>query len=113
MNAHDLEADIKPSASAGLTGRRARAAGKLGSLLRVRGTSGSGSAQEEEEVIIGLSLLRLEMVDGDLSVQINEQPAAGEAGVNAAGGLATRGGDKLPVGGWRVKAFKETLAGAK
>lgn len=53
------------------------------------------------------------MVDGELSVQINEQPAAEEAGVNAAGGRASKGAEKLPAGEWGVKAFKETLAGAK
>lgn len=121
LNVHDLEAEIKPSSAEGAKGRRARAAGKLGSLLRVRGSSGNdGGLAEEEEVILGLSLLRLEAVDGDLSVHIGEKDSSAtpeqkeeEAGVNAAGGLAPTTESKLPVGEWRVKAFKETLADAK
>jgi hypothetical protein len=80
----------------------------------VRGTSGSGN---EEEVVLGLSLLRLESTDGELSVQISEKPSepasAGEAGVNPAGGLAIPKEDELATGLWKVMAFKESLVGAK
>jgi hypothetical protein len=59
----------------------------------------------------------LESTDGELSVQISEKQSepgtAAEAGVNPAGGLATPKEDELATGLWKVKAFKESLVGAK
>lgn len=68
--------------------------------------------------------MRLELTDGELEMSVdNKSPAsenasetgsADDSGVNAAGGMLKP--DEVPEelsGEWKVKAFKETLAGAK
>ncbi|CAD6573639.1 MAG: ccr4 associated factor [Cyphobasidiales sp. Tagirdzhanova-0007] len=101
--------------------RRPRSAGRLGSILRVTGTRQEGGA--EEQVFLGLALLRLEATEGELGLNFDEQSSedvelsrAKEAGVNAAGGMVKEEGNfgslETTKGDWRVKAFRNSLAGA-
>jgi hypothetical protein len=78
----------------------------------------------DEDVYLGLALLRLELTDGELEMSVeskvsgnetaSQESPADESGVNAAGGMLKpeETSDEL-LGEWKVKPFKETLAGAK
>ena len=89
--------------------------------MRVTGTRQEGGA--EEQVFLGLALLRLEATEGELGLNFDEQSSedvelsrAKEAGVNAAGGMVKEEGNfgslETTKGDWRVKAFRNSLAGA-
>lgn len=100
--------DVKPIASPDGTGpKRARSAGRIHSLLRVR------SMDSEEEIYIGLALLRLEMLDRPLSVGFQQDSQDSEAGVNSAGGLVEKPKVHRPEGQWLIRPFNESLANAK
>ena len=111
------EVDIQPDATVPTDGRprRARSAGSLSSLLRVKSSDG-------EEVLVGMALLRLEMADGELGLRIPDttsgadvEAGSGTAGVNAAGGL--QASNKSPLqslaGQWKAKAFRGSLKDAR
>ena len=109
-----VDAEVRPSATtAAATPRRgARPLGKLGSVLRVTGSSGNGAT---EELYLGLALLRLEGSDGQLQLGPPQTPAeTGEpqpdAGSDGASPVAE---SPFANGQWSVKAFKESLEGAK
>lgn len=112
------EVDIQPDATIPTEGRprRARSAGSLSSLLRVKSSDG-------QEALVGMALLRLEMADGELGLTFPdavsdaavEDGTGTEAGVNAAGGL--QASNKSPLqslaGQWKVKAFRDSLKDAR
>ena len=124
--------DIKPLLSSSSStedppSRRPRSAGRIGSILQVIGNdndSKEGKGSEDEKVYLGLALLRLEVSDGEMVFKAEEQTDgitseghAQEAGVNATGGFTKEAGktndSDILNGEWKVKAFKQSLAGAK
>lgn len=109
-----IDAEVRPSATtAAATPRRgARPLGKLGSVLRVTGNNTSGAT---EEAYLGLALLRLEGSDGQLQLGPPQSAAdTDESQTEASSGSAAAAAESpFSNGQWCVKAFKESLEGAK